>query len=379
MTKKPKHSKPVPDKKKRKFPPELIKKRRKENHCLNCGEDFDEGVNYCPHCGQENNHNRVSFGTLILDFLNNYFSFDSKFSLSLLPFFFEPGYLTKKFIEGKRASFVNPIRLYLVISLIFFFVFSMVSSDLIQDSIKDIDQGVEELPDSTKVNLDKILLGDLSGLEADSTYKFAPDTNDSTDRIITYSVTKPDADNDFLSEENFAVYMRLREDYEVSVDNLLDSLNTDSLTSFQYNLTKKLIRLDRAENQVVISQLLKNLPLMMIFILPIFAFLLMLFYLRRNQYYITHLIHALHLHSFAYVVYGFSFVAAMYWLPTGAGGWAIFISLILVSTHSYMSFLKVYGQGWFKTLVKFNVIGLLYSFLLIFALLVEMFFAVATY
>ena len=147
MKKELKHPNKSEEKKKRKFPPELMKKRRKANHCLNCGEEFDESFNYCSHCGQENNHNRVSFATLIIDFLNNYFSFDSKFSLSLQPFFFEPGYLTKKFVEGKRASFVNPIRLYLVISLIFFFVFSMVSNDIIQDSVKKFDETAGELSD----------------------------------------------------------------------------------------------------------------------------------------------------------------------------------------------------------------------------------------
>jgi hypothetical protein len=379
MSKESKHIKESREKKKRKFPPELIKKRRRANHCLNCGEEFDESFNYCSHCGQENNHNRVSFGTLIVDFLNNYFSLDSKFSLSLLPFFFNPGYLTKRFVEGKRASFVNPIRLYLVISLLFFFVFSMVSNDILQDSISDINQGVEDLPDSTKVALDKVLSGDLSDLEVDSVYKFAPDPNDTSSQGITYTVKKPDSTNDFLSEENIAIYMGLREDYDVSVDKLLDSLNTDSLSSFQYTLTKNLIRLDRAENEVVISQLLKNLPLMMLFILPIFAFMLMLFYMRRNQYYITHLIHALHLHSFAYVIYGFAFVAAMYWLPEGGGFWVILISFILVSTHSYLSFLKVYGQGWFKTLVKYNLIGFLYTWLLLLAVFTEIFFSVLTY
>jgi hypothetical protein len=382
MTKKTTHTNPAQGKKKRKFPPELIKKRRKANHCLNCGEEFDESFNYCSNCGQENNHNRVSFGTLVLDFLNNYFSFDSKFSLSLLPFFFQPGYLTKKFGEGKRASFVNPIRLYLVISLVFFFVFSMISSDIVQDSVQTFDETTEalseQLPDSSKVLLDEVLAGNLSNIESDSVYTLLANPQDSTENY-TFSIQKPDSANEFITEENFAIYMQLRQNYDVSVDQILDSLNTDSLTSFQYNLTKKIIRLDRAENQVVISQMLKNLPLMMIFILPIFAFLLMLFYMRRNQYYITHLIHALHLHSFAYVIYGFAFVAAMYWLPVGAGGWAIFISVILVSTHSYLSFLKVYGQGWFKTLVKFNLIGFLYIWLLLFGLVTEMFFSVATY
>ena len=368
--------------KKRKFPPELIKKRRKANHCLNCGEEFDERFNYCFHCGQENNHNRVSFGTLVVDFLNNYFSFDSKFSLSLLPFFLDPGYLTKKFVQGKRASFVNPIRLYLIISLLFFFVFSMVSNDIIQNSVNKIDAATEQLsqdlPDSSKVLLDEVLAGNLSNIESDSIYKLIPNPEDSTNGY-TFSIQKPDSANEFITEKNFGTYMRLRDDYDISVDQVLDSLNTDSLSSFQYNLTKNLIRLDRAENQVVISQLLKNLPLMMLFTLPIFALMLKLFYMRRNQYYITHLIHALHLHSFAYVIYGFAFVAAMYWLPEGGGFWVILISFILVSTHSYLSFLKVYGQGWFKTLVKYNLIGFLYTWLLLLAVFTEIFFSVLTY
>lgn len=299
-----------------------------------------------------------------------------------MPFFFNPGYLTKKFVEGKRASFVNPIRLYLIISLLFFIVFSMVSNDIIQDTVKTIDAAAgqlsEDLTDSSRVLLDEVLAGDLSNIESDSIYTLIPNPEDST-KGYTFSIQKPDSTNKFITEDNFATYMRLRDDYDISVDQLLDSLNTDSLSSFQHNLTKNLIRLDRAENQVVISQLLKNLPLMMLFILPIFAFALKLFYMRRNQYYITHLIHALHLHSFAYVVYGFAFVAAMYWLPEGAGGWAIFISFILLSTHSYMSFLKVYGQGWFKTLVKYNIIGFLYTWLLLFALFAEIFFSVLTY
>ena len=378
MTKKT--TNPTQGKKKRKFPPELVKKRRKENHCLNCGEKFDERFNYCSNCGQENNHNRVSFGTLVLDFLNNYFSLDSKFSLSLLPFFFQPGYLTKKFVEGKRASFVNPIRLYLVISLVFFFVFSMVSTDLVQESVDDISQAAEALPDSSQVILDKVMAGDLSGLEADSLYKFVPDNPDSSDVNFGFTVQKPDSSNRFLTEKNIQTYLRLRDDFTISVDNLLDSINTASLSSFELSLAKKLIRLDRAEGQIVISQLLKNLPLMMLFTLPLFALMLKLFYMRRNQYYITHLIHALHLHSFAYLIYGFAFLMAMYWLPEGGvSTWAIFISIILVSTHSYFSFLNVYGQKWFKTFVKFNLIGFLYGWLLLAAILIEMLFSVATY
>lgn len=358
----------------------LVRKRRKADHCLNCDSSFDSSNNYCPNCGQENNHNKASFGTLVIDFLNNYFSFDSKFSMSLLPFFLSPGYLTKRFIEGKRASFVNPIRLYLIISLVFFFVFSLVSKNVVEKSIDTFDKTTKNLSDSSKQALDEVFSGDIENFNADSIIELSGINPDSSSAQYQISFEKPDSSNMFFTEENFGLYMKIRQDYDYSVDQVMDSLNTSSLSSFQFNLTKQVIRLDRAEGQVVIAQLLKNLPVMMLFTLPIFALLLKMFYLRRQQYYITHLVHALHLHSFAYLLYGLVFVVTMYWLPSGAATtYTLLGGIILVSTHSYLSFLNVYEQGWFKTFVKFNMIGFLYTILLLFAVFVEIIVSVYTY
>ena len=363
----------------KKKPFKLARKRRKSDHCLNCGANYDQKYNYCPNCGQENNHNQASFGTLVVDFLNNYFSLDSKFSMSLRPFFFRPGYLTQRFIEGKRASFVNPIRLYLIISLLFFFVFNMVSRDAIKKSIARVDEVTENLSDSSKQAVDKVLT-DLDKLEGDTVFNTEDISPDSTNAEYKMSFEAPDSTNRLFTTDNISTYQRLRKNYDLSVEQIIDSLNTSGLSTLEINLTRQLIRLDRAENEVVISQLLKNLPIMMLFTLPFFALLLKLLYVRRNQYYITHLVHALHLHSFAYVLYAFFFAGAMYWLPEGSATFYFVLSgFILVTAHSYLSFLNVYGQGWFKTLVKFNLIGFLYLWLLLFAVLIEMVFSVYTY
>lgn len=358
--------------------PRLIKKRRKEDHCLNCNTQYDKENNYCPNCGQENNHNRASFGTLIMDFFHNYFSFDSKFSNSLLPFFLQPGYLTKKFVQGKRASFVNPVRLYLIISLLFFFVFSMVSKDLVQQSVEASEGVMDDIPEDQKELLDEVMEGDFSKIDTDSIYKFIPADSSLNSKNLSYTVQKPDSTNEFFTEENIALFLQLRNDRNFDAEDIMDTLNTSTLSSFEYNLVKQAIRLESAEKQIVISQLLKNLPIMMFLLIPLFALVLKLFYVRRNQFYITHLIHALHLHSFAYIIYGFAFVMAMYWFA-GSGFLIIVLSLFLVTIHSYMSFLKVYGQKVFKTFFKFSIIGFVYSLMLLMALFVELFFSVITY
>ena len=365
--------------------PQLIKKRRKADHCLNCNTQYDRENNYCPNCGQENNHNRASFGTLIMDFFHNYFSFDSKFSNSSLPFFFQPGYLTKKFVQGKRASFVNPVRLYLIISLLFFFVFSMVSKDLLQESIEETEESLENLgeikedmPEEQKELLEDLQAGDFSKFDSDSLYSFSSKEIDSTGRNFAVTYQKPDSTNEFITDDNVAIYMAIRKDRNFDVEDVMDTLSTASLSEFEYNLTTKLIRLDRAEAQVVISQLLRNLPIMMMLLIPIFALVLKLFYVRRNQYYITHLIHALHLHSFAYIIYGFTFLMAMYWF-TEAAFWIIFISVILVTVHSYFSFLNVYEQKKWKSFFKFSIISIVYSLMLFTALIGELFLSVVLY
>lgn len=357
----------------------LVRKRRKKDHCLNCHTNYDKSYNYCPNCGQENNHNQASFGTLVIDFLNNYFSLDSKFSLSLLPFFFKPGYLTLKFIEGKRASFVNPIRLYLIISLLFFFVFNMISKDVVKQSIATVDDLSQNLTDSSKQALDQVI-NNLDELKTDTVFNISGLNEDSTAANYQVSFEPLDTTNRLFTENNINTYRRLRTNYALSVEQILDSLEITGLSGFQINLTRQLIRLDRAENAVVVSQLLKNLPIMMLFTLPLFALLLRFLYIRRKQYYITHLVHALHLHSFAYVLYALVFTASMYWLSEGTLA-VLFIltGFILVTTYSYLSFHNVYKQGWFKTLVKFNLVGFLYFFILLFAVLIEMVVSVYTY
>lgn len=358
--------------------PVIKKRRRKSDFCLNCGTTFKLETNFCPNCGQENNHNVASFGTVVVDFFHNYFSFDSKFSNSLLPFFSKPGRLTRQFIEGKRASFVNPIRLYLILSLVFFFVFSMVSQDFIDKSIDDISNIEKQIPDSTKVKIDESVNLALEELEKDSVAKAAISSFKQDDLNIQFDSLKNSKDD--VWGRNFKQYLKIRKDYNLEVDQVIDTLETDSLTEFQVSIMKNMIRLDRSEKEVVISHVLKNLPLMMFILIPIFALVLKLFYVRRNQFYITHLVHALHLHSLAYVVYGLTFLMTMYWFTTD--GWSttlIFFSWVMVCTHSYLSFRKVYQQSWRKTFFKFNIIGLIYFFLLTIGISVELILSVITY
>ena len=74
--------------------------------CKNCGEPFDEGFSFCPHCGQKSN-DELTIGVLFYNTISNYFSFDARFLKSFLPLMFKPGHLAKEFIKGKRLLYLH--------------------------------------------------------------------------------------------------------------------------------------------------------------------------------------------------------------------------------------------------------------------------------
>ncbi|MBT8183506.1 MAG: DUF3667 domain-containing protein, partial [Eudoraea sp.] len=93
------------------------------NQCKNCDASFDESYNYCPNCGQETADN-LTFGVLFSNTISNYFSIDARFFRSFIPLMTKPGVLARRFVDGKRLSYLHPAQFYLFISVVFFFIFS---------------------------------------------------------------------------------------------------------------------------------------------------------------------------------------------------------------------------------------------------------------
>lgn len=108
--------------------------RHKTILCLNCSRTLGEIYNYCPNCGQENNNINISFGTLAGEAISTLFAIDGRLAKSIRPFFFKPGYLTNRFNEGKRAAYFHPVRMYVFVSLFYFFVLSIIGTALVQEA-----------------------------------------------------------------------------------------------------------------------------------------------------------------------------------------------------------------------------------------------------
>jgi hypothetical protein len=116
---------------------------------------------------------------------------------------------------------------------------------------------------------------------------------------------------------------------------------------------------DDMETQFM-SYFTNYLPRMMFVMLPVFALLLKLLYLRRQRYYVGHLIFALNYHSFAFLVFlGTTLASAL--LPATIGGVINALLILYLHVYLFLAMYRVYNESWGKTLLKFFVLYICYN------------------
>ena len=118
----------------------------------------------------------------------------------------------------------------------------------------------------------------------------------------------------------------------------------------------------------------------MFVMVPVFALLLKVFYLFRRRLYMEHLIVALHSHAFLFLallvlmLLGFARTAiaphvGAAAVAIGTVQWAI---AIWMPVYLLLMQKRVYRQGWPMTIFKYWLIGSVYFWLLLFALVIAM-------
>lgn len=95
-------------------------KLRHDNTCQNCGNEVQD--RFCSHCAQENTETRQPFHFLFAHFLEDFTHYDGQFWKTIRYLLFSPGKLTNEYLAGKRQQYVAPVKLYIFLSFIVFFV-----------------------------------------------------------------------------------------------------------------------------------------------------------------------------------------------------------------------------------------------------------------
>jgi hypothetical protein len=153
----------------------------------------------------------------------------------------------------------------------------------------------------------------------------------------------------------------------LSSNEIYDTLKIEEKGTFwQKVIASRFIRLNNSSQKDISGYLLGKLPIIIFFLLPVFAFLLKLFFWRRGLY-IKHLIHSLHLHSFLLTMLSLLWaVSLLFGLDTNSES-SNFDSLVIgvfaiSSLYVLLSFRNVYKQRIITVLAKQFAIYTLYVF-----------------
>ena len=92
-------------------------------NCHNCGAAVS--YHYCALCGQETKLHVASAGEFIHEFVGHYIALEGRLWVTVLKLLTRPGFLTAEYIAGRRARYVQPLRVYLSFSILFFLLLKL--------------------------------------------------------------------------------------------------------------------------------------------------------------------------------------------------------------------------------------------------------------
>jgi hypothetical protein len=266
--------------------------------CPNCEQAIPETAHFCPHCGQETRLRPPKMMEFLQEFAGNYLAVEGALWRTLKLLLLQPGMLTRNYLAGQRRKYVLPLRLYLSISLLALFGMGT----LFNAKVVSAPPLLLDIPQS------HIVVFDLGVISA------------GLDQGKFYCDGLPDS----------------------TCQRLQQRLTTDPASLWQ---------------QATLSgeRFIGNLGSVMFVLVPVFALLLHWIYARRHWRYAEHLVFALHIHSFWFLmlcvaVPGLPFVTPAAWLTMPI--------YTLLATHT------VYGGRWSVTLLRLALLAATYTLLL---------------
>jgi ribosomal protein L32 len=343
-------------------------------HCENCGAELQG--HWCSKCGQPAIEYRRSFRYVVADLLNEFLNWDSKFFTTIALLILKPWRLTNEFLAGKRVRYVNPLRLYLLASILFFFAVNYGAKGINFDASKlgpkdraDLAAELkkEDLPPAAREKLEA-LLRDSSPSPAPSPATNAP----SPTPVPTVSSDVASQPTESANEQK-KEYGKIGERPFVAFD---DAKSTTPFERWIEARAKEKMGEHGTKMGFFISTLFRNLPYMMLCCIPLFAFVLKLLYIRGRLFYIDHLIYALHIHTFFYagvMLIVLATIGLNRFAPGAIAGLVIAFLWIAFVTQIFLSIRYVYRQGWFFSIFKFLFGGFVYLIVLVIALAITFF------
>jgi hypothetical protein len=242
-----------------------------------------------------------------------------------------PGLLTREFLEGRRARYLSPLRLYLMASLVYFLI----------------------APFANAANKSSAV--DLPGIKISTTSENTAAPSGSRAQRVAQSAQR-------AIEEQRAVSPEQR-----------DSTLKEIARAPQ--LLQPLLRRATLDPTGFKRAIFEAMPRVLFMLVPVFAAILALFY--RHRKYPEHLYFAIHLHAFIFVALSVSALAKLTHIAMLMSV-VKFLALISIPIYLTLAIRKLYGGSMLATIVKETVIGSLYALVGGFVFMVAIFVVAAS-
>jgi hypothetical protein len=334
--------------------------------CRNCGNPAPG--TFCPECGQRKVDIRVSLRDVLDDVLEDQLLLNPAAPRTVAALLLHPGHLTNEYISGRIVRYVAPFRLYLVASVVFFLVISFIGLRALDRTSLGGDT-----PDTMNVDsLRAELLQRRADLEATDTLRLGPTARALLRQALASNVAALAvlSDTAQVASGTYADVSRVArgqtpigagERQPWAQELTFDSWNPFLRRAMERKLEQVAHMPPQQAVRTIVSDMLGYAPHAMFVLLPIFAFLLKLIYLRQGRYYPEHFVFALHVHAFFFLT--FCIIALLPWgrIDAMLGIWMVL--------YMWLAMKRVYAQGWVRTTVKWAVLSWCYAFVILFALL----------
>ena len=338
---------------------------RNEKNCLNCGTTIVG--RYCHNCGQENIEPKESVWHLITHFFNDVTHFDGKFFSTLKVLLFKPGFLPKEYMLGRRAAYLNPVRMYIFTSFIFFLIFF---------SVVHFNAGKGE---SGEFTFNGKTLETIDSLPDKDFNDFTQELNDGTPmsraefKIYVDSIKDIPTLGIFNSKKAKRFHSKEQYDSALATGKVKDGWLRRLITYREISINEKYK--NRRDEFVTdfINSFLHHFPQILFVSLPLVAFFLRLLYIRRKRfYYVSHAIFTIHFYIFVFIIMlAIMLISKLQNLSNWNWmGYLIGILTVVIFYYLYKAMRNFYQQRRAKTILKYFLFILAFFFLIIFLFLI---------
>ncbi len=387
---------------------------RARSACANC--DAPMYGEFCAQCGQPKKGMIRHLTGILADFLDSVFNLDSRTIRTIGPLFYKPGYLSNEYFAGRRTRYVTPLRLYLFLSVIAFLAVSM-TTHVQEDGDSDgVNVGIrvgDARPLRTLAQIDAEEKVALAGIE--KSRGALPDA--AVEGMMEGARAGFDAERRRARRETEAkdgpgpapgdLPQGRRKPLEVTPDNP-NPMNAQFGSDKPWHPVTNPVRIAWVGETInawlnakvaamiangveankhpakFVATMFSVAPQALFVVLPVFALLLKLFYLFKKRLYMEHLIVALHSHSF--LCLSILLLVLLGGLREWTSTWPLIPSLLTflifatscwIPIYLLIAQKRIYRQGWIMTVLKYCCIGMAYTVLLSFGIVLNLFWALA--